>query len=95
MHTDTKTTRLMSRRDAVTEARMEFDHLNLTEEELRAALDTAGVHRYVSTGDVFYMGRGYAAIHAVRPGMPILETSARTGQGIDAWLAWLETLAEM
>jgi beta-galactosidase len=69
MHTDTKTTRLMSRRDAVTEARMEFDHLNLTEEELRAALDTAGVHRYVSTGDVFYMGRGYAAIHAVTEGV--------------------------
>ena len=35
----------------------------------------------------------YAAIHAVRPSLPILETSARTGQGIDAWLAWLEDLA--
>lgn len=33
------------------------------------------------------------AIHAVRPGMPILETSARTGRGIDIWLAWLEKLA--
>ncbi len=41
----------------------------------------------------FDRAAAYAAIHAVRPGMPILETSARTGQGIDAWLAWLETLA--
>jgi hydrogenase nickel incorporation protein HypB len=32
------------------------------------------------------------SIHAVRPGLPILETSARTGTGIDAWLAWLEAL---
>ena len=43
----------------------------------------------------FDRAAAYAAIYAVRPGMPILETSARTGQGIDAWLAWLETLAEM
>lgn len=35
----------------------------------------------------------YGAIHAVRPGMPIIETSARTGKGIDAWLSWLEALA--
>ena len=41
----------------------------------------------------FDRAAAYAAIHAVRPGMPILETSARTGQGIDAWLAWLEDLA--
>ena len=40
----------------------------------------------------FDRAAAYAAIHAVRPGMPILETSARTGQGIDAWLAWLEAL---
>ena len=43
----------------------------------------------------FDRAAAHAAMHAVRPGMPILETSARTGQGIDAWLAWLETLAEM
>ena len=41
----------------------------------------------------FDRAAAYAAIHAVRPGMPILETSARTGKGIDAWLAWLEDLA--
>ena len=31
------------------------------------------------------------SIHAVRPGMPILELSAKTGQGMDAWLEFLET----
>jgi hydrogenase nickel incorporation protein HypB len=29
---------------------------------------------------------------AVRPGIPILELSARTGQGMDQWLAWLTLL---
>jgi len=28
-------------------------------------------------------------IHRVRPGIPIFETSARTGAGMDRWLAWL------
>ncbi len=28
-------------------------------------------------------------IHRVRPGIPIFETSARTGAGMDHWLAWL------
>ena len=32
------------------------------------------------------------AIQAVRPGLPILETSARSGEGMDRWLAWLEAL---
>ncbi len=31
------------------------------------------------------------SIHAVRPGMPILELSAKTGQGMEAWLNFLET----
>jgi hydrogenase nickel incorporation protein HypB len=30
-----------------------------------------------------------AAIEAVRPGMPVLETSAKTGAGLDAWLELL------
>ena len=32
-------------------------------------------------------------IQEVRPGLPVLETSARTGQGIEAWLTRLATLA--
>lgn len=28
-------------------------------------------------------------LHRVRPGIPIFETSARTGAGMDRWLAWL------
>ena len=34
----------------------------------------------------------YAAIAAVRPGLPVIETSARTGQGLDAWLAALAAI---
>lgn len=30
-----------------------------------------------------------ANIHAVRPGMPILETSAKAGNGLDGWLRFL------
>lgn len=33
----------------------------------------------------------YASVEAVRPGMRILEVSAKTGQGMDAWLDLLET----
>lgn len=33
-----------------------------------------------------------ANIHAVRPGIPILETSAKKGLGFDAWFAYLESL---
>jgi hydrogenase nickel incorporation protein HypB len=31
---------------------------------------------------------GYA--HRVRPGLPVLRVSATTGEGMEAWLAWLE-----
>lgn len=31
-------------------------------------------------------------LEAVRPQMPVLELSARTGQGLDQWLAWLGSL---
>jgi hydrogenase nickel incorporation protein HypB len=33
-------------------------------------------------------------IHEVRPGLEILETSARTGAGLDAWLAKLSQLVQ-
>ena len=32
-----------------------------------------------------------ANIHEVRPGLPILETAAKTGQGVEEWIAWLES----
>ncbi len=32
----------------------------------------------------------YKNIHAVRPGMEILEVSAKSGTNMDAWLVWLE-----
>lgn len=32
-----------------------------------------------------------AALAAVRPGMPVIETSAKTGAGLDDWLAFLAT----
>jgi hydrogenase nickel incorporation protein HypB len=31
-----------------------------------------------------------AAIHSVRPGLPILRVSAKTGHGMDEWLAYLD-----
>jgi hydrogenase nickel incorporation protein HypB len=31
----------------------------------------------------------YANIQAVRPGMPVIQVSARTGQGMDQWMAFL------
>jgi hydrogenase nickel incorporation protein HypB len=36
----------------------------------------------------------YASIRDVNPGISILETSARTGAGIDAWIAFVETLID-
>jgi hydrogenase nickel incorporation protein HypB len=41
----------------------------------------------------FAHAEAHGNIQAVRPGMPILETSARTGQGLDSWLAALTTRA--
>ena len=35
----------------------------------------------------FDRGAALAAIEQVRPGVPVLETSVATGQGLDAWLA--------
>lgn len=37
----------------------------------------------------FDRAAAHANIHAVRPGIPILETSAKTLAGMDAWLAYL------
>ena len=31
-----------------------------------------------------------ASIQSVHPGVPVIYTSARTGAGLDTWLAWLE-----
>lgn len=36
----------------------------------------------------------YFNIREVRPGLPILETSARTGQGIAEWVSYLEGIAD-
>jgi hydrogenase nickel incorporation protein HypB len=32
-------------------------------------------------------------IQAVRPGMPVFEVSAKTGQGVEGWLGYLEAFA--
>jgi hydrogenase nickel incorporation protein HypB len=37
----------------------------------------------------FDVATAEANIRAVRPGLEVLRTSARTGEGIDDWLAWL------
>lgn len=42
----------------------------------------------VATG--FDRAAAYANIHDVRPGLPVVETSARTGEGMDAWVHRLE-----
>jgi hydrogenase nickel incorporation protein HypB len=36
--------------------------------------------------------QAYRNVREVRPGLPILETSTRTAEGLDAWLGWLETM---
>ncbi len=36
----------------------------------------------------------YANLKAVNPGVTVIETSARTGQGVDAWCAWLTRAAD-
>jgi hydrogenase nickel incorporation protein HypB len=41
----------------------------------------------------FDRGEALRSIESVRPGLPVLETSARTGAGMDRWLARLEELA--
>ncbi|MGB2611707.1 MAG: hypothetical protein WBC80_22270, partial [Isosphaeraceae bacterium] len=33
----------------------------------------------------------HRSIQSVRPGMPIWEISAKTGEGMDAWLGFLES----
>jgi hydrogenase nickel incorporation protein HypB len=39
----------------------------------------------------FQRERFYEALNEVRPGIPILEVSARSGEGIDEWVSHLET----
>jgi hydrogenase nickel incorporation protein HypB len=36
----------------------------------------------------------YANLNTVNPGVPVLETSARTGAGIDQWCGWLSDLRQ-
>lgn len=38
----------------------------------------------------FQRERFYEGLHAVRPGLPVIEVSARTGEGLAAWLTHLE-----
>lgn len=38
----------------------------------------------------FDVGLLEANVHRVRPGVPILRVSARTGEGFESWLAWLQ-----
>jgi hydrogenase nickel incorporation protein HypB len=38
----------------------------------------------------FDRGAAYANIRDVRPGLPIIETSTRSGVGLDTWIAYLE-----
>jgi hydrogenase nickel incorporation protein HypB len=52
------------------------DRVLLTKMDLGAAVE-------------FDRDQALANIQSVHPGVPVLETSARTGAGIDAWLAWL------
>ncbi len=42
--------------------------LTLSASDLRALADRSGVHRYLDTDDVLYVGRGYVAIHASEGG---------------------------
>lgn len=38
----------------------------------------------------FQRDRFYEGLHAVRPGLPVIEVSARTGEGLAGWLTHLE-----
>jgi hydrogenase nickel incorporation protein HypB len=42
----------------------------------------------------FDRGEALKNLQEVRPGLPVLETSARTGQGMAAWLDRLQELAQ-
>jgi hydrogenase nickel incorporation protein HypB len=39
----------------------------------------------------FDLAAAYANLRAVRPNVTILPTSAKTGAGMDEWIAWIET----
>jgi hydrogenase nickel incorporation protein HypB len=42
----------------------------------------------------FQRDEALANIQAVRPGLPVIETSARTGEGMDGWLRRLKALRQ-
>jgi hypothetical protein len=48
----------------------------LTEEEIRAFLQGAGVHLYAASGDVLYLGNGYLGLHAAMGGEKTLRLPA-------------------
>ncbi len=37
----------------------------------------------------FDLGRFHANVERVNPGLPVIELSARTGHGLEAWIGWL------
>ena len=39
----------------------------------------------------FDRGRFHANVERVNPGLPVIELSAKTGQGLEAWIDWLAT----
>jgi len=49
----------------------------LTPRELRAIIDGAGLHSYLETDDVLYVGRGFVAIHAAEAGEKVLRLPRR------------------
>lgn len=51
--------------------------VKLSPQELRAIADRAGVHAYLDTDDVLYVGRGYVAIHAAVAGEKCLRLPGR------------------
>lgn len=66
LHTDFNKTRVLS---PASENR-EHSELGVTLSvgELRSVFKDAGVHCYLESGDVFYFGRGYMAVHATEDG---------------------------
>ncbi len=65
LHTDFEGTRRLGATGAPATDRW---WVTLSLAELQSVLDGAGIHRYLESPDVFYMGRGYVAIHATECG---------------------------
>ena len=65
MHTDDKATRLITAKNKQPAPVLP---LTLTVADLRAVLCETGVHCWLESDDVFYMGRGFMAVHAAVAG---------------------------